>query len=293
MEKEKKYFGIYFNEDIPQLDKINKYHKEVAIKFEGKAYQIQRKNKDEVEKIEIDEEHILKKEGNYEIEFTNLANETYLLQIKIENSYLFLLFLFFLLGLLMILLMAKPLKKGESPLERFFDYINLAVLPLEVDQNLEAEKQLQNQYVFDMTQTDMPSQNVNLIHTLSVKSLAKCRVAPGDAGSFSIVINAQKSRVDMRYGIQFQDENGQKPSHIVFKIRGEEETYGTLQEMEKRLSGNIEAKSQKTIILDWEWKFETGENEEIIGENDKIDTKEGEELDDYQFKILVTGEEVE
>ena len=39
MKNKDKYYGIYFNDDIPKLDdKINKYNREVEIKFEGKAY---------------------------------------------------------------------------------------------------------------------------------------------------------------------------------------------------------------------------------------------------------------
>ena len=34
MKKEKEYYGIYFNDDdIPKLDKVNKYRKEVKIKL--------------------------------------------------------------------------------------------------------------------------------------------------------------------------------------------------------------------------------------------------------------------
>ena len=57
MKNKDKYYGIYFNDDIPKLDdKINKYNREVEIKFEGKAYLIERDDDDEIiEKIEIKE----------------------------------------------------------------------------------------------------------------------------------------------------------------------------------------------------------------------------------------------
>ena len=50
-DKEKDYYGIYFNDDdIPKLDKVNKYRKEVQIKFEGRAFLIKRDEDDKVVK---------------------------------------------------------------------------------------------------------------------------------------------------------------------------------------------------------------------------------------------------
>ena len=43
MKKEEKYYGIYFNKDIPKIEKVNQYSKEVEIKFEGKAFLVKRR----------------------------------------------------------------------------------------------------------------------------------------------------------------------------------------------------------------------------------------------------------
>lgn len=41
MKKDKeKYYGIRFNDDIPKLNEINEYSKEVELKFIGKAFSL-------------------------------------------------------------------------------------------------------------------------------------------------------------------------------------------------------------------------------------------------------------
>ena len=97
MKKEKKYYGIKFNDEIPKVDKVNKFRKEVEIKFEGKANLIKRDDDDKiVERTEIENGYKLKKEKDYEIEFINCQNEIYYLQVRIECSYLlFILLLFY------------------------------------------------------------------------------------------------------------------------------------------------------------------------------------------------------
>ena len=95
----------------------------------------------------------------------------------------------------------------------------------------------------------------------------------------------------MKYNVEFENITDDKTSNMIFKIRGIEETYSTLQELEKYLSGVIKKKSKQEIIIDWTWAYETGESQNTVTENDKIDTDEGRNLESYKFKILVTGEE--
>lgn len=95
----------------------------------------------------------------------------------------------------------------------------------------------------------------------------------------------------MNYYIKFQDVIREKPSNMSFKIRGTEQAYSSLQELEKELTGIIEKKSKAEIIIDWEWLYENGKNEDSILRNDLIDTSEGKNLEKYKFKILVEGEE--
>lgn len=306
MKEERKYFGIYLNNEIPKLDKKNQYSKEVEIKFQGKAYLIKRKENEKIEKIEIQNEHKLKKEGDYEIEFTNLENETFQLQIQIESSWFLLILLLLFLGLMMVLLFAKPSDAKNSPLAQVCDLIDLSILQFDVDKQPKSENEIEeklvkknkkqrqkNQYDFDISFKNRSSTEIDLINTIEAKGLVNSKVAPGDRGSFSIVISTKKSMADMKYQINFQDLSNEKPTNMTFKLRGDSHSYANLQELEKNLKGIIPKKSQKTLIVDWQWAYETGKNEEIIRKNDEIDTSEGQTLKNYQFKMLVTGEEVE
>lgn len=295
MKKKEKYYGIYLNDDIPKIDKINKYSKEIEIKFEGKAYLIERDDEDKIiERTEIENEYKLKKEKDYEIEFTNINNEIFYLQVRIETSYLFLLLLLFIFGVVLGLLFSRPLKDGKSVFDRFYDYIDLAIIQLDIDEDkarIEVEEKPKIYYDFDGMFKNISSDEINLADSISAKSLVRNKIAPGVQGSFSIIISTKKSTVDMKYAIQFQDVTDEKPSNMVFKIQGSDTAYFTLQDLEKELSGIINKKSEKEITIDWKWGYEVGDDETTMIQNDKTDTNDGKNLQSYRFKIIVTGEE--
>lgn len=287
MRKKDKYYGIYFNDDIPKLDdKINKYSKEVEIKFEGTAYLIERDDDNEIiEKIEIKNKSKLNKEKDYEIEFINDIGETYWIQVRIESSYLFLLLLLFVIGFIIGLALCRPFDTDNSPLSKFYDFIDLSILQLDIDKENEVH------YDFDVSFENITSEDINLTNTINAKSLVKNKICPGTSGSFSIIITTKKSTVDMKYKVLFENITNDKTSNMIFKIRGKDDEYSTLQELEKNLTGIIKKRSQQEIIIDWHWAYETGENYNTVIENDKVDTTEGRNLERYKFKILVTGEE--
>lgn len=167
MNKNEGYFGIKFNKDIPKVDKVNKYNKEVELNFEGSAYLVVKKN-DEIEKIEIADKYKLLKEGEYEIEFTNLEDKTYNLKLKIKT---FGIFWIFLLAFFMIACMFyKNIMFQNYSLDRFYDYINLAVIKVEGNENQE--------YEFDVNFENIEPEDINLVNTINAKSLAKNKIAP-------------------------------------------------------------------------------------------------------------------
>lgn len=95
----------------------------------------------------------------------------------------------------------------------------------------------------------------------------------------------------MKYHVQFKDINNEKPDNLIFSIRGSETEYSDLQKLGKNINGILEQNSQKEIIIDWEWPYETGKKANLVAQNDKVDTHEGEKLESYKFRIIVTGEE--
>ena len=131
--------------------------------------------------------------------------------------------------------------------------------------------------------------SVNLIDTNKQDTLLDGKIAPGTSGFFEIIIDASKAEVGIDYDVQFVNETS-KPSNLLFKCN-ETQSY-TLKEMENVLKGSINKDDQEKIkiyAIEWEWKYETGENPQSIQKNDEIDTKNGLELENYSFDIEVTG----
>ena len=289
MEKEQEYYGIYFNDKIPKLDKVNKFRKEVEIKFEGTAFLIKRDDDDKIiERISLDNEHKFKKEGDYEIEFINNNSKTFHLKLQIKINFLFILFLLFGIGFLIGLLLTRPKAIEDTFFYKFYDFIDLKVLQLNIDK----EQEIQKVYKFDVKFKNISKDDIKLTDTISADAIAKGKIAPGVKGNFAIIISTKKSNVDMKYKITFDDKTNDKPINLRFKIRGQEQSFSSLQELEKYLKGNIKSNSQKEFIIDWEWLYESGEDYKSIKENDVIDTNDGKSLEKYKFRIIVSGEEL-
>lgn len=274
MKKEDKYYGIRFNDDIPKVDEINKFNKEVELRFMGKAYLVERKD-NTVEKIELQNYHKLKKEGLYEIEFTNNLQETYTLKLRIEKSYLFLI-IFILLGIIAFA-MLLPINNNKTLFKTFLDVIDLSVIEVDIEDP--------HRYIFDVKFENLVSSEISLPATMDAKAVSKNKIAPGVNGDFSIIISTMNSTVDMKYSVKFEDITNEKPANLKFKIKGTNNEFSTLQELEKYLKGNIAKQTEKEIVIEWQWAYEIDDTQDII------DTKDGINLSNYNFKIKVYGEE--
>lgn len=277
IKKDKDYYGIKFNNDVPKLDKINEYNKEVEVKFIGQAFLVERK-KDKIEKTPLKNYYKIEKEGTYEIEFINNKNEIYNLQVRVKKSCLFFILLF-MIGIL-IFTAITPFKNNESIFQRFLSIIDISVVEVEIEED-EPMK-----YVFDVNFKNLVSSEIKLPSTLDAKSVLQNKLAPGVNGEFSIIISTQNSSVDMRYSIDFQDITNEKPKNLIFKIKGSAEEYRSLQELEKDLKGIIKKESEKEFVIEWLWPYEIDYSQDIV------DTNDGTILNNYKFIINVNGEEV-
>lgn len=311
--EEEKYYGIYFNEKIPKIDKVNTFSKQVKIKFEGIAYLI-KKSTDKEEKIELHSGHVIDKEGEYKIELINLQNQKYCLNLKIKSS---LIIILFLLGILIFFIFLSLCISNNLPLSHFFSQIDISVIPIEINkknndisilsnskkENKKVEKNINfeseiipkdnilsldekiEQYDFEVefNKTILIS-NISLLPKFSSSANIENKICPGVNGSFIIKMSTRKSTVDMNYKINFQDISGKKPKNLKFKIRDSDNEYSGLQDLENELIGRIDKNSIKVIIIDWFWPYES--------EDDATDTYDGIRIKNYKFNILVTGEEV-
>lgn len=136
-------------------------------------------------------------------------------------------------------------------------------------------------------------QTINIVNTYDESTLVNGKIAPGTKGSFDIIVDATESEVGIDYKVEFENENN-KPTNLIFYYK--EQKYTSLAELQKELKGTIKADEETKIItlkISWEWKYETGENEESIKNNDKIDTNEGKTLQNYKFNVNVIGTQVQ
>lgn len=146
---------------------------------------------------------------------------------------------------------------------------------------------------FNVNEQKEQVQAINLVSTSNNETLLDNKIAPGTSGSFRIIVDGSDSDVEINYQINFAEETN-KPQHLKFIY--EELEYNSLKELEDKLSGKIEANDEnklKTFDIKWKWDYETGSNEDEIAKNDLIDTKDMQEIKNYQFTIYVTGKQAE
>ena len=209
--KEKDYFGIKFNDKVPDMNKVNKYSEAVEITFIGQVYLIERK-KDKIEKIKIENYYKFEKEGVYELEFLNNKNKLYTLKLEVKKSLLFIIILF-IIGILLFSMCLATMKNENFSLDKWLNMIDLAVLKVDIEE--------QDRYVFNVGFKNIISSDIELPSTISAKSVSNNKIAPGTNGEFSIIISTKDSTVNMMYTVDFEDVTETKPSNLLFKLKAE------------------------------------------------------------------------
>lgn len=135
--------------------------------------------------------------------------------------------------------------------------------------------------------------NIDLAKTYKAETLAQNTIAPGTRGSFDIIIDTTGSEVGISYDVKFENEQS-KPENLRYTYDGH--TVNNIKELEQFLTGTIEANSNekvKTITIEWNWPYETGNTEKEKIERDLKDTNDGKLLEQFKFDIIVTGTQVE
>ena len=128
------------------------------------------------------------------------------------------------------------------------------------------------------------------VHTINMKSqLPNGKIAPGTNGKFDIIIDATGTEVGVGYNIKFLNETD-KPRNLKFIY--EDKIYNSITELDQILSDTISMDNEnktKVITINWEWKFETGNTDKEIYQNDLIDTQDMKSISNYSFQIIVSG----
>ena len=145
---------------------------------------------------------------------------------------------------------------------------------------------------FKVNGQEEQTQTIQLTSTYDNKTLVNNKIAPGTKGSFNIIIDAKGSDVGIDYTVKIANEQN-KPNNLKFIY--EDVEYNTITELEKVLSGTINAddkNKERTLTINWIWQYETGNNATQIAENDAIDTNDGRTITDYTFDVIVSGVQV-
>lgn len=148
-------------------------------------------------------------------------------------------------------------------------------------------------WVFTVNGQTSSITNLNLLETYDETTLKNNQIAPGTSGKFDIVIDTTGSEVGIDYKVEFLNETS-KPSNLEFKYG--DHIKNNLKELEEFLKGNIPSDAEnktKVMTIEWNWKYEIGSTEEQIFLNDKEDTNDGKNLEQYAFDIIITGSQVE
>ena len=135
-------------------------------------------------------------------------------------------------------------------------------------------------------------ETIKLADTYDQDTLINGRIAPGTRGSFDLVIDASDAEVGVKYEVDFENETN-KPSNL--KLKYKDRVLDEIEDYEEFFTDIIDAddtNKTRTLTVDWEWAYETENNDNTLEENDKVDTDEGLEALDYSFDIIVTGTQV-
>ena len=136
-------------------------------------------------------------------------------------------------------------------------------------------------------------EEIRLASTYNNQTLVNNKIAPGTSGSFNIIVDASGSEVGINYNIKFTEETN-KPQNLKFVYDGTE--YNSIEELESNLSGTINTNDEdktRTLNIQWKWDYETGKTEEEINKNDIVDTQDSQSIENYTFKVIVTGTQVQ
>lgn len=145
---------------------------------------------------------------------------------------------------------------------------------------------------FKVNNQEEQVQTINLQSSYNNGTLFNNKIAPGTNGQFEIVVDGTGSDVGIFYSINFTNEKN-KPRNLKFIYDNVQ--YNSITELTQVLSGVInsnEEDKKKIFTIKWEWKYETGNTNEEIAKNDKIDTEDGKNISNYTFDVIVSGNQI-
>lgn len=125
--------------------------------------------------------------------------------------------------------------------------------------------------------------------TYDASILADGKIAPGTSGSFDVIIDATGTETGVDYTTNFSNIIC-KPENLYFLV--DEMRCDSFDELKTELSGHFDAdnpqkEARKTV--QWVWDYETTDNGKTKEQNDMQDTIDGENANDFSFKMDIIG----
>ena len=149
----------------------------------------------------------------------------------------------------------------------------------EVIANKQINLENSSELFFHVEYDNTDFKKINLADTINKDTLVEEKIAPRTKGNFKIFLLSNK---DIEYTINFISLNS-KPKNLMFEIEGRNEEYQSLEDLQEDLIGSINENEVKTISINWYWKYDNNSKEDVQ------DTKDGREIQKYNFEILVSG----
>lgn len=140
----------------------------------------------------------------------------------------------------------------------------------------------ENTYLLNLSDKKLDFEVINLWDTVSPQTIMKEKIAPGTEGEFNLILQAKET---VNYQLKINSLSN-KPQNLQFQEKTTGKTVNQLEELESVLSGTLEKQKSETYSIHWIWKYETNQ------EKDKQDTKDGKELEKYQFEINAMIEQI-
>lgn len=140
----------------------------------------------------------------------------------------------------------------------------------------------ENTYLLNLSDKKLDFEVINLWDTVSPQTIMKEKIAPGTQGEFNLILQAKET---VNYQLKINSLSN-KPQNLQFQEKTTGKTVNQLEELESVLSGTLEKQKSETYSIHWIWKYETNQ------EKDKQDTKDGKELEKYQFEINAMIEQI-
>lgn len=131
--------------------------------------------------------------------------------------------------------------------------------------NMQKEDNEEKIYKIEIKKGGIDYKKINLTQTIDTKTLVHEKIAPGTKGNFFVTLIANE---DLEYEIQILEKN-KKPKNLKFEI------------MENK--GKLEKGKIKKVEIKWKWDYEINEEE------NKQDTKDGENIEIHNFEICTIG----